>query len=380
MPSADEAIDSSVEVARQQLQLLADISDPAIAYLDTKQRFEITNQAFKRRFGEPEPNVTASDFFDGVCSPDVDQYLRRAIERRSALSAQLDCTSSDDGNTERLRLQAVPHLTPHQANGVFLVFEELETRALPAEKNDGDAEDDRMVHLQRMAKLGEMAAGLAHEVRQPLAAIGNYANALTRMLRAGKSGEDAISVVSQIGEQATRADHIIGNARSMIGQGADRVRVFDIRRVIDDTMGLVERRARQLDVDIRYSTPADLPNVYGNRAQIEQILVNLITNAMDSMADCETRILRLEVDSVDTQTVRMRVRDSGDGIAEDRLSSIFNAFDTSKSSGMGMGLSISRALAERHGGQLWAETDISDGASFVLELPVCDNGADTEAE
>ncbi|MES1956107.1 ATP-binding protein [Salinisphaera hydrothermalis] len=382
MPSADEAIDDSVEVARQQLQLLADISDPAIAYLDTQRRFEITNKAFKRRFGEPERGTVAGDFFDGICSPDVDQYLQRAIERRSALSAQLDCTASKDSSTERLRLQAVPHLTPDQAAGVFLVFEELETRALPSnrETSDDDEEDERMVHLQRMAKLGEMAAGLAHEVRQPLAAIGNYANALTRMLRAGKSGEDVISVVSQIGEQAKRADHIVGNARSMIGQGADRVRVFDIRRVIDDTLGLVERRARQLDVDIRYSTPSELPEVYGNPAQIEQILVNLMTNAMDSMTDCNPRVMRVEIDSTRAKTVRVRVRDSGCGIPEDRLSSIFNAFDTSKSSGMGMGLSISRALAERHGGQLWAETDIDDGASFVLELPACHDEAAPEAE
>lgn len=380
MPSADEAIDDSVEVARQQLQLLADISDPAIAYLDTQRRFEIINDAFKRRFGQPERNTAAGGFFDGICEPAVDEYLQRAIERRSALSVQLDCTADQGDGTDRLRLQAVPHLTPHEPRGVFVVFEEIETRALPPDRDANDNEDDRMVHLQRMAKLGEMAAGLAHEVRQPLAAIGNYANALTRMLRAGKSGEDVISVVGQIIEQAERADHIIGNARSMIGQGEDRIRVFDIRRVIDDSMGLIERRARQLDVDIRYSAPSELPHVRGNPAQIEQILVNLMTNAMDSMADCEARVLRVEVDPIDVKTVRVRVRDSGGGIPEDRLSSIFNAFDTSKSSGMGMGLSISRALAERHGGQLWAETDISDGASFVLELPACNDDDVTEAE
>ena len=375
MSSADQAIDDCVEVARQQLQLLADISDPAVAYLDAQCRFEITNDAFKRRFGEPSPGATAGDFFDGVCSPTVDEYLSSAIERRSALSAQIDCTSNR-GDTDRLRLQAVPHLTPHEARGVFVVFEDLETRSLPPEDEDSDQEDDRMVHLQRMAKLGEMAAGLAHEVRQPLAAIGNYANALARMLRAGKTGEDLVSLVGKISDQTERADHIIGNARSMIGQGQDRVRKFDIRRVINDSMELIERRARQANVDVRFSAQAQLPQVRGHPAQIEQVLINLITNALDAMAESDTRVLRIDVNTADGSTVRVRVRDTGGGIPSDRLSSIFNAFDSSKPSGMGMGLSISRALAERHGGQLWAETDVTEGASFVLELPAHEDDDD----
>lgn len=369
MPSADEAIDDSLEVARQQLQLLADISDPAVAYLDTQRRFEITNDAFKRRFGQPEHNTSAADFFAGLCSPAVDEYLCTALERRSALSAQLDFTGKN-GDTDRMRLQAVPHLTPpNQARGVFVVFEELETRPLPPEEDDSEEEDDRMVHLQRMAKLGEMAAGLAHEVRQPLAAIGNYANALARMLRAGKSGEDAISLLGRISEQTKRADKIIGNARSMIGQGQDRVRDFNIRRVINDSMGLIERRARRLNVDVRFSMESGVPEVRGNPAQIEQILINLMTNALDAMAESDTRILRIDVETTTGNTIRVRVRDTGGGIPTDRLSSIFNAFDTNKSDGMGMGLSISRALAERHGGQLWAEMNITNGAIFVLELP-----------
>ncbi|MGB7755346.1 MAG: ATP-binding protein [Salinisphaera sp.] len=368
MPSADEAIDDSIEVARQQLQLLADISDPAVAYLDTQRRFEITNDAFKRRFGQPARNMTAADFFDGVCSQTLDEYLCTALERRSALSAQLDCTGKN-GETDRLRVQAVPHVTPDRARGVFLVFGELETRPLPPEQDNSDEEDDRMVHLQRMAKLGEMAAGLAHEVRQPLAAIGNYANALARMLRAGKSGEDVISLIGQISEQAKRADNIVGNARSMIGKGPDHVRDFNIRRVIDDSMGLIERRARQLNVDVRLSMESELPEVRGNPAQLEQILINLMTNALDSMADHDRRILRVDVETTTDHTIRVRVRDTGDGIPAEHLSTIFNAFDTSKPDGMGMGLSISRALAERHGGQLWAETDVAEGASLVLELP-----------
>lgn len=376
MPSSDEAISDSVEIARQQLQLLADISDPAIAYLDTQRRFEITNEAFKRRFGDPERGTSAGDFFDGVCSPTVDDYLCTAMERRAALSGQLDCTGQS-GDTDRLRLQAVPHITPNEARGVFVVFEELETRALPAD--DSQNNDDRMVHLQRMAKLGEMAAGLAHEVRQPLSAIGNYANALARMLRSGKSGADLISLVDQISDQTERADHMISNARSMIGQGRDQEREVDLRRVVDDSLGLVERRARELNVDVRLSMQSNLPSVRGNPAQIEQILVNLMTNALDSMAECDTRILRMDIDANPNHTVRVRVRDTGDGIPAERLSSIFNAFDTSKPSGMGMGLSISRALAERHGGQLWAETDITEGASFVLELPTFD-GATSDGE
>ncbi|HET7313995.1 ATP-binding protein [Salinisphaera sp.] len=377
MPSVNEVMDDSTETetTRRQLQLLAGISDPAIAYLDAGRRFEITNEAFKRRFGQPDRDANAGDFFDGVCSPAVGEYLTNAIERRQTLSVQLDCTGEND-DTDRLRLRAMPCFTQNEVRGIFVVFEEIESRtAEPKSKADGE-EDDRMAHLQRMAKLGEMAAGLAHEVRQPLAAIGNYANALTRLLRTARHDEALVSLVEQITDQAERADHIVATARNMIGQGKDRVRSFDLVRVVEESIALAERRARQLDVDVRFSAPSNRPSVRGNSAQIEQILVNLMTNALDAMADCGRRVLQIDIETTHAHAVRVRVRDSGDGIPQENLSSIFNAFDTSKRDGMGMGLSISRALAERHGGQLWAETDVEAGASFVLELPVCNEPAD----
>lgn len=368
MSSVDEAIDNHAEMARQQLQLLADISDPGLAYLDTRRCFEITNKAFKQRFGTPDRDTAAGDFFEGVCSPAVDEYLKTAIERGEVLSVQLDCTGAD-GDTERLRLRIVPHATPDEVRGVFVMFEAVEKRATEPEQSSDDGQDDRVIHLQRMAKLGEMAAGLAHEIRQPLAAIYNYANALTRMLRAGKSTEDLIALGDQIADQTGRADHIVANARNMIGQGRDQARSFNLQQVVADSMGLIEHRARQLAVDVRSSVPPSLPKIHGDPAQIEQILVNLMTNALNAMGNCDKRILTIDISSVDDKIVRVRVRDTGEGVSPERLSSIFNAFTTSTDGGMGMGLSISRALAERHGGQLWAETDIAEGASFVLDLP-----------
>lgn len=356
--------------ARQQLQLLADIHGAAVAYLDRDRCFDLTNTAFKKRFGEPECGTRASDFFEGVCSPAVDNYLRTAIERGEALSARLDC-ADQCGDTERLHLQAVPHLVEDHIRGVFLLFDNVETRAIEVyDHSDGSGEQERLANLQRMAKLGEMAAGLAHEIRQPLAAISNYTNALVRMSGLWQGNDNARSIVEQIGEQVQRADRIVANVRDMIGQSHSETRAFDICRVVDSSLELIERRARELNVDVRLSVPSAFPVVHGNPAQIEQVIVNLVTNALDAMQDSDARVLQIDVTATAENTTRIRVRDTGCGVPPDRLSSIFNALDTSKENGMGMGLSLSRALAERHGGELWVETDVENGAAFILELPI----------
>lgn len=363
--------------AREQLQLLADISSAAVAYLDREHCFEITNQAFNRRFGTPAPRAAARHVLDEVCSPAVDEYLTKAMAHGQALSAQLDCTGQH-GGTDRLRLQVVPYLNADRVEGAFVILDDLESR--PVTAPDDPEHDERLVNMQRMAKLGEMAAGLAHEIRQPLAAIRNYAHALTRFIEAGRPGEDTLPLVTHITQQTERADRYIAYARNMIGQGRDHFRRIDIARVVDDSLGLIERRARLLDVNVRLALASRLPPVEGNPSQIEQILVNLMTNALDAMDGCGLRELQIDVSAIGRQAIRLRIEDSGRGIPDSRLSTIFNAFDSGKDEGMGMGLSISRALAERHGGQLWAETDRPAGAAFVLELPAANDGHEQDTD
>lgn len=377
MSSTEDVIDARAGSLREQLQLLADFTSAAVAYVDNERRFELTNSAFKRRFGTPETNATAGSFFQGVCSPAVDRYLETSMARKTALRARLDC-ANNCGATERLRLQVVPYVTEAGVSGAFVLFNELETLAIEPEPTVEEQENDRLINLQRMAKLGEMAAGLAHEVRQPLAAIGNYANAAIRMLRRDSSKDEVVAIITQISEQTERANHVVANARNMIGVGDNHFRRFDLQRVVRDSLGLIERRARETNVDVRLAIENTVPTVRGDQAQIEQILVNLMTNAIDAMADCDTRVLTVDLDTTD-ETIRVRICDTGCGIPEKTLTSIFKAFETSKSDGMGMGLSISRALAERHGGQLWVETDREEGAGFVLELPIAEETEDESA-
>lgn len=358
------------------LALLADISDSAIAYLDRSLCFEMVNRAFDRRFGSPSSQVTAGGFFDGKCSPAIDDYLANVLNSSAALSVRLDCLGSD-GRSDRLRLQAVPYLVDDHVAGLFICFEALERRPLPSDTAPGASPAARAQHLERMARLGEMSAGIAHEIRQPLAAITNYASALTRLLRAGRRGDQIGDLVERISDQARRADRIIGSARSLVGQVKEPVQRFDVLHVIDDSTTRVEPRARKLGVDIRLGEVRALPSVYGNAPQIEQILVNLLNNAIDALAEtraecahaCPTVRIETGLDDA-TRRLKLFVRDNGPGIEPTRLGTIFDAFDTSKRDGMGMGLSISKALAEHHGGSLRAHNEPTGGACFVLELPL----------
>ncbi|RJS91277.1 ATP-binding protein [Salinisphaera sp. Q1T1-3] len=373
---ASETFEPTEDAAyvHRQLQLLADISDQAVAYLDTRRRFRLTNTEFDRRFGEPPKNRHAGDFFEGVCSPAVDEYLKRAVDSGESLKAQLDCSSPEGGGTDRLRLKAVPHLNEGTVVGVFVSFHETETRHSSETTDDHgplDPADALRDHRERMARLGEMAAGLTHEIRQPLAAIINYAGVLKRRLRNDPAAEAITGLADHIVSQARRADNIVASARSMAGKGKTPRIEFDIMRVVEDCMGLVERRARKLDVDIRIGSQAKLPTLQGNPHQVEQILVNLLNNALDAMNDADKRVLSIDVDTVaSTDTVRVRVSDTGPGIDADRAQRIFNSMETTKHDGMGMGLSISRALAESHDGKLWLDTQAAEGACFVLDLPL----------
>ncbi|WP_423822472.1 ATP-binding protein [Salinisphaera sp. SPP-AMP-43] len=370
MLSPEQSGQDCTQWTDKKLRLLADINKAAVAYLDRDRYFQLTNAAFDERFGAPEGATRACDFFKGVCSPAVDDYLETTISRAESLNAQLDC-GNQCGDTERLRLETIPCEENDSIDGVFLLFDPIETRSVELyEETSGTGEHKRQNHLQRMALIGEMAAGLAHEIRQPLSAIGNYADAIIRMLDNDRPATDVKGLAARMSDQIARADRILTNTRNVIGQGDHAEQSFDLRRIVDDTITFVERRTRELDVDVRLAVASSLPNVQGNPAQIEQILINLATNALDAMQHCDERVLRIDIYMVYDNVVCMRMRDTGIGIDSEQLPSIFEPFSSNKTDGMGMGLALSRALAEQHGGQLRVETDLEQGAGFVLELPV----------
>ncbi|AUH33174.1 cache domain-containing protein [Paracoccus tegillarcae] len=226
--------------------------------------------------------------------------------------------------------------------------------------------------LSRLARgetMGELAAGLAHEVNQPLAAIAQ--NADTALLLLDKEGEqpkELRETLVEIEKQSLRAGDIIRALRSFIRKEEVTAEPFDIAQLLDQTLILVQPEAAEAGVTIRTEMPP-LPPIPANRVQIAQVLVNLIRNGIEAMVKSDPANRRLTVSAVQVgRTARISVSDTGPGV--DSSISLFSKFETTKATGMGLGLSICRSLVEANGGRLWLDDDHSEGARFCFTLPI----------
>ena len=233
-----------------------------------------------------------------------------------------------------------------------------------------------LTHLARVSALGEMVAGISHEINQPLATIANFSSAsllvLDRELGATENVErkkDVRQWIERIKEQTERINRIINSLRRF-GRPGSNLAAFDIESAVVESLDLCEFRTRSVVDEILVDIPADLPRAYADRVQIEQVLVNLIRNAVDAMDDPAVvkRTLKIVV-AADGEVLRVSVIDSGPGINKDQVEEIFQTFVTTKSQGMGMGLAISRSIIESHQGKLYA-VDVADGAWFEFTIPI----------
>ena len=231
---------------------------------------------------------------------------------------------------------------------------------------------------QRMA-MGEMAASIAHEIKQPLAAIATNANAGLRWL--GNSQPDLAEVriaLKRVVDDCHRADEVINGIRLMFKKDVPVMVPLDINGLVREVLSLVRGEVENQKVTVRTELLHDLPPVPGNQVQLRQAMVNLIANAIDAMGAVSgrPRILRLRTETRGTDQVLLSVEDSGPGIDPENVNRIFEPFFTTKSHGMGMGLSISRSIVENHGGRLLVSPGRPHGSIFHVLLPSSDASKD----
>jgi len=227
-----------------------------------------------------------------------------------------------------------------------------------------------------------MAAGLAHELSQPLTAIIAYARGCLRLL-AGPVPEPALlhEGIDEVVQQAERAGDVLGRLREFVRGGEFRRALTEIKPVIDAAVGLVRSEAIQQEVEIEATVDPGLPVVLADPVQIEQVLLNLLRNAMDAMeaANTEPRSIIVEARRSGKHAIEIAVADTGPGVASDMIDTIFEPFITTKPLGMGMGLSISRAIIESHGGKLRMAHGTGSGAIFIFNLPTAETKAGVDA-
>jgi two-component system, LuxR family, sensor kinase FixL len=227
-----------------------------------------------------------------------------------------------------------------------------------------------LVHISRLTALGEMASTLAHELNQPLSAIANYMKGSRRLL-ADRSDEQSVMVrdaMEKAAEQSLRAGDIIRRLRDFVARGETEHRVESATKLIEEASALALVGAKEHGVRVRFHLHPSIALVLADKVQIQQVILNLIRNAIEAMETTNRRELVISTSHAEDEMVAVSVADTGSGIAPERVSQLFQPFVTTKPQGMGVGLSISRTIVEAHGGRLWCEPNPGGGTVFRFTL------------
>jgi PAS domain S-box-containing protein len=231
---------------------------------------------------------------------------------------------------------------------------------------------EELSHLVRLSTMGEMAASLAHELNQPLAAITNYAKGCARRIATGVGKPaEILPALDKIAAQAMRAGDIIRRLRSLLRKGGVRPELVDVNELVREVARFLDAEARERAVRLQLDLAPEVPQVYVDAIQVEQVLVNLVRNGLEAVSgvEGEARALLLQTAGTD-DTLEVAVSDNGQGLSAEIAEKMFDPLFSTKSGSLGMGLSVSRSIVESHGGRLWATANPGGGTTFRFTLPL----------
>ena len=274
------------------------------------------------------------------------------------------------------------HIAPVRINGGIRCF--ISNWVDVTEQKRAEEEADRlrqiMARVTRINTMGELATSLAHELNQPLTAILVNARTALRMLSDGKCSRDDLRVILEdIAADDQRAGEIIRRMREPLKRTALTLESLDVRDLIQEIYPLVQNEATAAGIKIELHLAAGLPRIRADRIQFQQVLLNLLVNALDAVKDqpVERRWIELSSTAEGKQSIRIEVNDAGHGISQNIKEHLFEPLYTTKPEGLGVGLSICKSLIEAHGGRIWHEERPEGGARFVFTLPVKKNARRT---
>ncbi|WP_448033588.1 sensor protein FixL [Bradyrhizobium liaoningense] len=369
----EEALRSQENHLRSILETVPD----AMIVIDSRGIMQLFSSAAERLFGYSRQEAIGRNVSILMPEPDQsrhDSYLARYLRTSDPHIigiGRIVTGKRRDGTTFPMHLsvgQTQLAGEPHFTGFVRDLTEHQQTQARLQELQS------ELVHVSRLTAMGEMASALAHELNQPLAAISNYMKGSRRLL-AGSSDPNSPKVESALdraAEQALRAGQIIRRLRDFVSRGESEKRVESLSKLIEEAGALGLAGAREQNVQLRFSLDPDADLVLADRVQIQQVLVNLFRNALEAMAQSPRRELVVANTRAADDMIEVEVSDTGSGFREDVIPNLFQTFFTTKDTGMGVGLSISRSIIEAHGGRMWAESNASGGATFRFTLPATD--------
>lgn len=330
------------------------------------------NRRWHEFTGQPFEQAQSCAWQDMVHSDDRDRLVeayREAFLDRRPFDFEYRMRRGD-GEFRWMRDSGVPR---YGAEGGFMGF--IGTSQDVTDIKLFDQMRTELEHAGRLQIAGEMASGLAHELSQPLSAASNYLSAgLRHMAEPDWDRERLKKTMGLAHAQTERAGAIITHLKDLVRKQAQARTMVDVNALIRDTLHFMEHEIRQHAVSVIMDFYT-LPPVRVSRVEIEQVLINLFKNAIDSMDVVQRRVLRVATRLADSGHVMVSVVDTGPGISEDRLERVFNPFQSSKSEGLGLGLPICRSLVENHGGRIWAARHDAGGAELNFTLPAGDEHA-----
>jgi two-component system sensor kinase FixL len=353
-----------------------DVAQTMLVALDTQHRVTLINRKGCEILGYEESALLGQDWFKMVVpESDSERVAKRFAEFMAArqhppLQAELAVRTA--GGAERIiafRTMVIED-SDGNATGVLSSGEDVtEWRQAEAEAREAR---ERMMHVSRLATMGEMAEGISHELNQPLAAITTYAQAASRLLdKSNSANEDISEALQQIAAQALRAGEIIRRLRKLVKNHETQREPGDINELIRELGTLTRSDARLNDVRIRLDLADHLPAVYIDSIQIQQVLLNLVRNAVQALEAVPAwqREIVIITTALSDDAVEVRVCDSGRGVVPEMLDRLFHPFATTKADGTGLGLAISQRIIEAHRGSLYHLPNKPQGACFCFHLP-----------
>lgn len=373
--------ESSAE-AREALlhSILATVPD-AMIVIDEHGRIISFSTAAEQMFGYSEAELIGENVKMLMPAPDRDRhdgYMQRYMttgEKRIIGIGRVTVGQRRNGSTFPMDLSVGEARTAESR--VFTGFIRDLTERQEAEGRLETLQSE-LAHVSRVSAMGTMASSLAHELNQPLTAVANYVEAARDLLV--EPTPETIAIVREAlddaATQSVRAGQIVRRLRDFISRGEIERRAEDLASLIAEANGLALIGTKELGIDVRVEIDEDVGDVLVDRVQVQQVMLNLIRNAVEALSAVDDRRLTIKADRVAEGMVRIAVTDNGPGIDNQISEQLFQPFVSTKDDGMGLGLSICETIVEAHEGQIWVETPDSGGTAFCFTLVA----AETEEE
>jgi PAS domain S-box-containing protein len=352
----------------QVMEKVVDNVPVLVAYVDAEQRYRFNNMAYERFFGLRPKQIYGKSMLEllgGAAYQAARPYIEQALAGQ-AVTFERQLPYAGAGARD-VTVSYLPDTSPQgEVRGFYVMVNDVSLiRASQRRERQHMLE---LAHVSRLASMGEMATEIAHEINQPLAAISMYSAAGLRTLQGGGDRGKLETWLEAINAQAKRASEIVKRVRRFVQKGEPQLGSVDLNLVARETVALVDHDARAQEVEIVLELAEGLPLVQAERVLLEQVVFNLLRNAMDAvLAGSGERRITLRT-AFDAQLVYVEVSDTGPGVDPALGAQIFDSFVTSKQGGLGMGLAISRSIAEAHGGTLRYAARPGGGAIFTFSL------------